>query len=129
MRYPVHPPRHLLSPPAEQVVPMLASNFEVLKNRLPANIDVEFLASRYRESTTVARLLWEHPIDSRLPRYLHRLRMPTLVVWGDEDKIIPVQQAQLWRGHIPNAEVMIVMCAGHLVHLAKPAYVPASGTF
>src|SRR2546427_790222 len=116
---PEHPMLDIISTPGEQVVPMLASNFEVLKNRLPADIDVEFLAARYRESTTVARLLWEHPIDSRLPRYLHRLQMPTLVVWGDEDKIIPVQQAQLWREHIPNAEVMIVRGAGHLVHLEK----------
>jgi pimeloyl-ACP methyl ester carboxylesterase len=129
MHDPEHPTLDIISTPGEQLVPMLASNFEVLKNRLPANPDIDFIAARYRESTTVARLLWEHPIDSRLPRYAHRLKMPTLILWGDEDKIIPVQQAQLWRNHIPNAEVMIVKGAGHLVHLEKPEVLPAIARF
>jgi pimeloyl-ACP methyl ester carboxylesterase len=55
--------------------------------------------------------------------------MPTLIVWGDEDKLIPVQQAQTWRKLIPNAEVMIVKGAGHIVHRDKPETVEAVSKF
>ena len=53
-------------------------------------------------------------------RYLHRIKMPTMIVWGDEDKIIPVQQADTWRKLVPHADIKIYKGAGHLVHLEKP---------
>jgi pimeloyl-ACP methyl ester carboxylesterase len=55
--------------------------------------------------------------------------MPTLIVWGDEDKLIPVHQAQAWRKLIPNSEVMIMKGAGHIVHLDKPETVDAISRF
>ena len=87
------------------------------------------MADRYREATTVTRLLWEHPADPKFVRYLHRVKMPTLIVWGDEDKIIPVQQAETWRKFIPGAEVKVFKGAGHLVHLEKPEAVEAVAKF
>jgi hypothetical protein len=41
---------------------------------------MEFLAARYREATSFARLFWEHPTDPKFPRHLHRVKMPTLIV-------------------------------------------------
>jgi len=92
-------------------------------------LDMEFIGARYREATSFARLFWEHPTDPKFARHLHRVKMPTLIVWGDEDKVIPVQQAQTWRGLIPNAEVMVVKGAGHIVQLDKPETVDAIGRF
>jgi pimeloyl-ACP methyl ester carboxylesterase len=111
-------------------VPALrVSNFDVLKKRLPEKPGIDFMAARYRESTTVARLLWEHPGDPKFMRYLHRVKMPTLIIWGDEDKIIPVEQTQTWRKLIPNAEIMVFKGAGHLVHLEKPEALEAVAKF
>jgi len=126
---PEYPALDIIATPGEQVVPMLVSNFDALKPRLPEKPDIEFIAARYREATTFARLFWEHPIDPKFPRYLHRVKMPALIVWGDEDKIIPVEHAQAWRKCIPNAEVMIVKGAGHIVHRDKPEVADAIGKF
>ncbi len=126
---PEHPMLDILATPGEQIPGLLVSNFEVLKKRLPEKPDSDFMAARYRESTTVARLLWEHPADPKFVRYLHRVTMPTLIVWGDEDKIIPVEQVQTWRRHIPNAEIKVYKGAGHLVHLEKPEAVDLIGRF
>ena len=126
---PDHPMLDIIAVPAEQVPALLVSDFEILKKRLPEKPTIDFMAARYRESTTVARLLWERPADPKFMRYLHRIRMPTLVIWGDEDKIIPVQQSQIWRRLIPNAEIMIFKGAGHLVHLERPEAVAAVAGF
>jgi len=122
---PVHPPLDILSTPGEQVVGMLVSNFEVLKSKLPEKPGIDFIADRYREATTVARLWWEHPFDPKFVRHLKRVKMPTMIVWGDEDKITPVEQTALWQQHIPNADIRVFKGAGHLVHLEKPEAVDA----
>jgi pimeloyl-ACP methyl ester carboxylesterase len=62
-------------------------------------------------------------------RYLHRIRMPTMIVWGDEDKIIPVEQAETWRRFIPNADIRVYKGAGHLVHIESRESVEALGRF
>jgi len=126
---PEHPTADIIAIPGEEIVPMLVSNFETFKQRLPERPDVEFIGARYREATSFARLFWEHPTDPKFPRYLHRIKMPTLIVWGDEDKLIPVQQAQTWRKLIPNSEVMIMKRAGHIVQHDKPETVEAIGRF
>ncbi len=126
---PEHPTLDVIATPAEQLVPMLVSNFDTLKPRLPEKPDMDFVAARYREATSFARLFWEHPTDPKFPRHLHRVKMPTLIVWGEEDKIIPVQQAQEWRRLIPKAEVMIVKGAGHIVQRDKPETVDQIGKF
>jgi len=124
-----YPMADTLALPVEKLLPMLVSNFDVLKKRLPENPDIDFIAARYREATTFARLMWEHPFDTRLPRYLHRVKVPTLMVWGDEDKIVPVQHAEVWKRGIPQAEVRIFKGAGHLVQLEKPEAVTEIGRF
>ncbi|HZI51517.1 MAG TPA: alpha/beta hydrolase [Terriglobia bacterium] len=115
-----HPALDIIATPGEQLVPMLVSNFDVLKKRLPEKPDMDFVGARYREATSFARLFWEHPIDPKFPRHLHRITMPVLIVWGDQDKVMPVAHAQAWKEKIPQAEVMIVPGAGHIVHLDKP---------
>lgn len=102
--------------PPEQIPSLLVSNFDVIKPYLPDNPkDLDFMGARYREVGTLARLWWEHPYDTKLPRYLHRLTMPTMLVWGEEDKLIPMQSAELWRRHIPKAELKTFKRAGHMV--------------
>jgi pimeloyl-ACP methyl ester carboxylesterase len=101
--------------PPEQIPSMLVTNFDVIKPYLPEGPDLDFMGERYREGGTLARLLWERPWDPKLPRYLHRLTMPTLLVWGEDDKLIPVQQAETWRRFIPKADIKTFKGAGHLV--------------
>ena len=115
LRGETRPTGDVLSLPPEQIPAMLVTNFDVIKPYLPEKPDLDFMGDRYREGGTLARLLWEHPYDTKLPRYLHRLTMPTLLVWGEDDRLIPVQQAEIWRRFIPKADIKIFKGAGHLV--------------
>jgi len=115
LRDTAHPGPDLFKVPPEQIPRMLVTNFDIIKPYLPEKPDLDFMGERYREGATLARLLWEHPWDRKLPRYLHRLTMPTLLVWGEDDRLIPVQVAELWRRFIPKADIQIFKGAGHLV--------------
>jgi pimeloyl-ACP methyl ester carboxylesterase len=126
---PQHPTLDILMIPGDQIPGLLTSDFEVIKKRLPEKPDLDFIGDRYRESGTVARLLWEHPADPKFMRYLHRIKAPTLIVWGDEDKIIPVQQTDTWRKLVPHADIKVFKGAGHLVHLEKPEAADAIAKF
>lgn len=117
---PQHPPLDIVAVPGDELVPMLVSNFDHLKTRLPAEPDLDFVGDRYREATAFARIHWERPRDRKFTRYLHRIRTPTMILWGDEDRLVPVEQAETWRAHLPDVEIRIVSGAGHLVHLESP---------
>jgi pimeloyl-ACP methyl ester carboxylesterase len=51
--------------------------------------------------------------------YLAR-EMPTLIVWGDRDKIIPVSHAYQTHEAIPNSRLEIMSNVGHFPHVEEP---------
>ncbi len=48
-------------------------------------------------------------------------QMPTLIVWGDQDKIIPLVHACQAHQVIPNSRLEVMEGAGHAPHLEDPA--------
>lgn len=48
------------------------------------------------------------------------LRVPTLVLHGTEDQVIPAENARLLAGRIPGAELVLLEGAGHLYHSEQP---------
>jgi len=43
-----------------------------------------------KNSFTVARLAWQPRLyDPHLYKWLHRITLPTLILWGDSDKLLP----------------------------------------
>ena len=46
---------------------------------------------------------------------LESLKMPTLILWGRNDRILPVGLASLWQQALPHAKLRIVDNAGHLL--------------
>jgi pimeloyl-ACP methyl ester carboxylesterase len=49
--------------------------------------------------------------------------IPLLVVWGTHDRVIPVEHAELVRGTLPQAEIVLLDGIGHTPHLSQPAFV------
>jgi pimeloyl-ACP methyl ester carboxylesterase len=47
--------------------------------------------------------------------------LPTLIVWGDRDRVIPVGHAHAAHALIPNSRLEVVRGAGHFVPLERPA--------
>ena len=110
-----HPTADFFSIPDEEIPAHLAEDMSVFAGHVPMPPTPEFLAERYRETTSAARLLWGRMYDVKLPRWLHRVAQPALLLWGEADKIVPVQQAPIWADHLPNAEVKTLPGVGHLL--------------
>jgi pimeloyl-ACP methyl ester carboxylesterase len=123
-----HPTVDFFSIPDEEVPAYLVADLSLFAG-MPMPPPPEFLADRYRESTSFARIAWHRPYDTKLPKWLHRVTAPTLVLWGDQDRLIPVGQAASWASLIANAEVQIIQGVGHLLFNESPAAVDAVAGF
>ena len=80
--------------------------------------DVEALIPIVRGMTTLAKFLWPIP-DRGLSRRLRRITAPTLVVWGEQDALAPVEYADDFVAAIADARKLVVPGAGHMVLLER----------
>ena len=48
------------------------------------------------------------------------LKIPTLIVWGAQDQILPVKHARVAQAHLPHAELKIFDPCGHFPQLERP---------
>jgi len=124
-----YPTTDIFSIPGEEVLGYLTADMSVFDGHVPVPPTPDFLADRYREATSAARLLWGRPYDLKLHRWLHRLTMPTLILWGDADRLIPHEQAPYWAELIPGADVKLLPGVGHLIFDESREAVDAIGAF
>lgn len=81
--------------------------------------DVRELWDLSREMT--ARVTWKpYMFNRRLEPLLGVMHVPTLVVWGAADKVVPYACAEQYAAAIPNATISVVEDAGHVVELEQP---------
>lgn len=67
-----------------------------------------------------AKFGWEPRwFNPALERWLHRIRVRTLVLWGEGDKIFPSAYAKVWREQVPDVRVEIIPKCGHLPHVEQ----------
>jgi pimeloyl-ACP methyl ester carboxylesterase len=57
---------------------------------------------------------------SAVDRLYLAARMPTLIVWGDHDRIIPLDHAYLAHEAIPNSRLEVMEGVGHYPHVEEP---------
>jgi pimeloyl-ACP methyl ester carboxylesterase len=70
---------------------------------------------------TAVRYCWKpYMYDRSLPWLLPRLRVPTLIIWGQEDRIVPLECGERYRQAIPGARLEVVARCGHCPPLEKP---------
>jgi pimeloyl-ACP methyl ester carboxylesterase len=129
LRVEEHPTTDFLAIPGDQLPPYLTADMSVFEGHVPMPPTPEFLADRYRETTSAARLMWTRPYDLKLHRWLHRVTMPTLILWGDADRLIPVEQAPVWADLIAGSEVKTLPGVGHLMFDESREAVDALGSF
>ncbi len=63
------------------------------------------------------RALFGYDVRDRLTE----IEIPTLIVWGFNDRIVPVQAALSYKRRVPNSRLEIFERTGHLPQLERPA--------
>lgn len=75
--------------------------------------------ARNRES--LARFAWQpYMHDPKLKGRLHRIRIPTLFLWGKGDGILSETYGRAYCAAIPGARFELIDKAGHFPHLEQP---------
>jgi pimeloyl-ACP methyl ester carboxylesterase len=82
--------------------------------------DSEALAmARNREAT--ARFCWSpYMHNPKLKARLHRIRIPTLFLWGTADRILSDKYGRAYCAAIPGARFETIERAGHFPHIEQP---------
>jgi pimeloyl-ACP methyl ester carboxylesterase len=91
--------------------------------------EMEDIALKNR--TTTAKLSWQpRSNDPHLKKWLHRIDVPTLLVWGDTDRLFPKEHALGFQQAIPNSELVTIPKCGHVPQIEQPeAFVAALEAF
>jgi len=71
--------------------------------------------------TEVARLAWApYLVNPSLPHLLEGVSgLPTLLIWGHQDRIVPVSAAEVYRKSIAGAELVVFDQCGHHPEIEK----------
>ncbi|GLT97936.1 hypothetical protein SLE2022_154770 [Rubroshorea leprosula] len=79
---------------------------------------IEVMCTDYvEEKRELIRAILKHRKLSDLPR----ITQPTLIIWGEEDQIFPLELGQRLERHIgESARLVVIKNAGHAVNLEKP---------
>jgi pimeloyl-ACP methyl ester carboxylesterase len=65
------------------------------------------------------KFIWPIP-DKGLKKRIHRVQAPTLLVWGQEDRLVPLLYAGEFARRLGRTRQEIVKNAGHAPHLEQP---------
>jgi pimeloyl-ACP methyl ester carboxylesterase len=104
----------------------------------PANGAVDYaslpdteLAAIARSRESLALFGWKpYMHNPRLKRWLHRIDIPTQLIWGDSDGIVSTEYGKAWQAEIPGAAMEVIPRAGHYPHWEQPdAFAAAVANF
>ena len=69
----------------------------------------------------LSRLAWKPYLHNpSLPHYLSKVQARTLIIWGANDAIIPLECGETFRGSIPGSQLAIIDNCGHSPQMEKP---------
>ena len=98
--------------------PQQAPEYDQVFSQVPTPGQVD-QAERDREMAV--RLCWKpYMYDPRLPALLGRTRCPTRIVWGREDRIVPLECGELFQQAIPGSDLVVIDNCGHAPQIEKP---------
>jgi pimeloyl-ACP methyl ester carboxylesterase len=88
----------------------------------------DFLDAMAEESLKVPAHVWKQTLAGLLeaqPPAPGAIAVPTLVVWGDRDELIPREDQERFLAALPDARFAVHEGAGHVVHWERPDAVAA----
>jgi pimeloyl-ACP methyl ester carboxylesterase len=83
-----------------------------------------FIETLVQESLKVPARVWkatlEGLLEDRSSEELNRIKAPTLIVWGDQDTIVPRSDQETFATAIANSRLLVYPGAGHALYCEEP---------
>jgi pimeloyl-ACP methyl ester carboxylesterase len=79
----------------------------------------EQLLAAYQNMTALARLVWDRPYNPKLASRLHRVNCPTLLLWGEHDRLVPPAFGRAYQKYLPHAQLKLIASCGHMPMFEK----------
>ncbi len=97
--------------------------WKALKMQPAGENSTEWPIEQVRANEAAARIFW--PLgNTRIEKRLRLIKAPTLLLWGEHDKIMPRAYAEVFaKGIVGPTKLQVIPGAGHLADLDKPAEV------
>jgi pimeloyl-ACP methyl ester carboxylesterase len=93
---------------------------ELALETVPDIQPAERIESALHARVAAARLAWQFPYDRKLRGRLARASVPALVVWGEQDRLVPPAHAHAYVAGLPDARLALFAGAGHFPYLESP---------
>jgi pimeloyl-ACP methyl ester carboxylesterase len=74
--------------------------------------------SNTKTLAAVGKFIWPIP-DRGLTKRAHRITMPTLLLWGESDGMVPPVYGTAFQQLLPNAELTVIEKCGHLPQVER----------
>jgi pimeloyl-ACP methyl ester carboxylesterase len=103
-----------------EALPYLFADLSKAMALMPAAPTPDAIVRMWEEQAAVARLAWHRPYNPSLPRRLHMIECPTLLVWGGEDRFVSPAHGEMLVREIAGARLEVIPGAGHAVAIEKP---------
>ncbi len=102
--------------------------FEERNERVERFIEQSVTRPDPRFVKDLARIMWS--LRKELTSYhlfdqVERLTMPTLVIYGGRDRLLPTKSVPTWAGKLPAGELEVIERCGHMPIIEKPEQVVA----
>lgn len=86
---------------------------------MPAEFNTDYMIAQYLERMTLATLAWNPNYDPKLERRLARVKCPTLVIWGENDRLIPQVYGDTLHKIIAGSRLVKLAGTGHMPMFEK----------
>lgn len=111
----------LADPPEARRLLFADADSEVARTLVPDDPPDEMLAEILKAREATARIGWNPYLhDPKLRERLYRVTAPTLVVWGEDDRLLSVAHGEAYASGIAGAKLVTIPGTGHAPSLEKP---------
>jgi len=98
--------------------PKQAPEYDQIYGQTPTPEEIN-LGERGREMAV--RVCWKpYMHDPRLPALLERVKIPTRIVWGRQDQLVPLECGELYQKAIKSSELVVIDNCGHAPQIERP---------
>lgn len=93
--------------------------YKILKK---LHINVKMGSSDYKQASPVMKSMIVKAINDDLTSILEKIKVPTLIIWGENDTATPLNDAKILNEKIKNSGLVVIDKVGHFPYIENYQY-------